>query len=202
MDIVTTVHSLQLLKLVTLFVWHYSCYFPTKIIFNSQRNSFQGIVVTDGEQSFAVFTYNCNMLQWSGLYEHAVIGTNTGSGVEFPAFQNHQLSSLPQVTMVACANLNRGIQWSDVIYKIGDVSGDALQRSRAECVAIYLQDIEHFKEELPTGLPCPCSVFQANIERNFRRHDTDPSYTCFVQRFPSTTGSAQECCYSAESDSS
>ena len=161
-------------------------------------------MVTDGEQSFAVFTYNCNMLQWSGLPEHAVIGTNTGSGVEgnFPAFQNHPLSSLPEATMVACTNLNRGIQWSDVIYKIGDVSADVLQRNRAECVAMYLQDIERFKEKFPIGLPCPCSSRQAFFDRRFRFLYIDLSSICYVQRFPNFMDTAaQKCCYSLELNS-
>ena len=157
--------------------------------------------MTDGEQSFAVFTYNCNMLQWSGLFEHAVIGTNTGSGIEgnFPSFQNHPLSSLPQATMVACANMDRGIQWTDVIYKIGDVSGDVLERNRAECVAMYLQDIQRFQERLQFGQPCPCSFFQAFRDTRFRLNRfSDESYLCYVQRFPTSFGQAQECCYSAE----
>ena len=181
----------------------YSSFISFQPIFNSQRNSFQGIVVTDGEQSFAVFTYNCNMLQWSGQSEHAVIGTNTGSGVEgnFPAFQNHQLSGLPQATMVACANMNRGIQWSDVIYKIGDVSDNVLQSNRAECVAMYLQDIERFKEEFPIGLPCPCYMSQADVDQNFRSYYSDVSYSCYIQRFPNMSGAAQQCCYTKELDS-
>lgn len=162
-------------------------------------------MVTDGEQSFSVFTYNCNMLQWSGLFEHAVIGANVGSGIEdnFPAFQNHRLSSLPQVTMVACANQDRGIQWADLIYKIGDVSDDEAQRNRSECMAIYRRDIELFGNRFPPVQPCPCSISQAQRDRRFffNRISID-SAQCFAQRFPLfRTGAAQECCYSAQFDS-
>lgn len=159
-------------------------------------------MITDGEQSFAVFTYNCNMLQWSGLFEHAVIGVNVGSGVEgnFPSFQNHPLSGRPDITMVACTNQDRGIEWSDLIYKIGDVSDDALQQSRSECVTMYLRDIALFGNEFPVAQPCPCSIFQASFDQRFTVIRSSTSVECYVQRFLFQNGLTQECCYSVLDD--
>ena len=166
--------------------------------------------MTDGEQSFAIFTYNCNQLQWSGLFErHAVIGVNIGLGIEgdFPPFQNHPLSGIPEVTMVACANQDNGIEWSDLIYKIGDVGGDELQRNRSACMSMYLQDIQQFGEvfSFPSVRACPCSVFQAFRDRRFffnRMNSPGRSSLCLFQTFPfDFPGPVQECCYSLQPDS-
>ena len=148
------------------------------------------------------------MLQWSGRPgAHAVIGVNVGVGVpsNFPPFQNHPLSGRPEVPIVARLNEGRGIEWTDVIYKIGDVSQNALDRDRAACVALYNQDIEQFgREVIPAFRPCPCSVFQAAFDRRFvfnfspsRR--SSMSSACFFELF--RFGRVQECCYSLTSDS-
>ena len=167
-------------------------------------------MVTDGLQTFAVFTYNSNMLEWSGRSSgpQAAIGFNVGTGIQgnFPSFQNHPLSTLPGVSMIASLNLGRGIEWTDIVYKIGDVSQNELDRNRSICVANYNQDIQEF--ELPATIrPCPCSLFQALRDRRFvlnffpNRFDaffSDRPSVCFYEflRFPT-----QECCYSRTSDS-
>lgn len=181
-----------------------------------QTNSFQGVVVTDGQQTFVVFTYNRNMLEWSGRpFAHAVIGVNVGTGIQsnFPPFQNHPLSGSPEVPMVANLNLDRGVEWADIIYKIGDVSQNELDRSRSACVAMYAQDIRQFGPStvLPAPQPCPCSWFQVirdqrfipnfspNRFRTFSFNLQRPSI-CYFQLFG--FGSIQECCYSFSFDSS
>ena len=178
-----------------------------------QTNSFQGVVVTDGQQTFVVFTYNCNMLQWSGRPSaEAVIGVNVGVGIEgnFPPFQNQPLSGRSEVPTVACLNIDRGIVWTDVVFKIGDVSQNELDRNRAECVAIYVQDIQQFGLEVsPAPQPCPCTIFQAVRDRRFtvnfspdrfRSFFSDRPSVCFFQLFG--LREVQECCYSITFDSS
>ena len=167
-------------------------------------------MVTDGQQTFVVFTYNCNMLQWSGRPSaNAVIGVNVRVGVEgnFPPFQNHPLSGRSQVPMVACLNIDRGIEWSDIIYKIGDVSQNELDRNRSECIAMYNRDIQLFGSELvsPSFRSCPCTIFQAFFDRRFRINfnfgrfiSGTPSF-CYFQLF--AFGRIQECCYSTSFES-
>ena len=176
-------------------------------------------MVTDDQQTFAVFTYNSNMLEWSGRSgAHAVIGVNVGAGIQgnFPPFQNHPLSGSPQVSMVASLNLGHGIEWTDIIYKIGDVSQNELDRNRSACLAMYNEDITQFGlvvPVLPAFLlqPCPCSVFQAIFDRRFFFNflpnrfrtfafDNPRPSLCFVQRFGSER--IQECCYSFSFDAS
>ena len=162
-----------------------------------------------------MFTYNCEMLEWTGLFEHAVIGYNVGEGVEnnFPRFDNYGLSGQPNVNLVACANRDRGVEWSDLVYKIGDISGDIVQENRAKCLAKYQQDIDNFGDH-PLSLAssravlsCPCSAFQAAFDRrfvfNFIAQPQSSTAFCFFQRFPrrNSNGAVQECCYSALSDS-
>ena len=154
-------------------------------------------MVTDGQQTFVVFTYNRNMLEWSGPSDDAVIGVNIGVGIprNFPPFQNHPLSGRPEVPMVASLNLDRGIPWADIMYKIGDVSQNELDRNRAACLELYNQDIKQFgrMRVLPAPQPCPCSLFQALRDQRFTLSPIQfrPSIMCFVKRF----GPFQECCY-------
>ena len=159
-------------------------------------------MVTDGLQTFVVFTYNSNMLEWSGPSSgpHAVIGVNVGVGVprNFPPFQNHPLSGRPAVPRVADLNLNSsGIEWTDIIYKIGDVSQSVLNVNRATCMAMYNQDIEEFgREVLQAQQPCPCTVSQARLDSRFiiSPNQSRPLSMCYIERFGEFM--IQECCYS------
>ena len=161
-------------------------------------------MVTDGQQTFVVFTYNSNMLEWSGTLNHAVIGVNVGSGIQgnFPAFQNHPLSGLSDVPMIANLSLGRGIEWTDIIYKIGDVSQIELDRNRSACLAMYNEDISQFGRVVsPAFPPCPCSIFQAFFDRrfSFNRFSFEVPTICFFERFGRFR--VQECCYSISFDS-
>ena len=173
-----------------------------------QTNSFQCVVVTDGQQTFVVFTYNSNMLEWSGPFNHAVIGVNVGTGIQgnFPPFQNHPLSGFPDVPMIASLNLGRGIEWTDIIYKIGDVSQNELDINRAACLAMYNQDIAQFgREVFPAFQPCPCSYSQVIFDRRFSVNQNRLSFAvptmCYSELFGSGSFSVQECCYSLSFDS-
>lgn len=151
------------------------------------------------------------MLEWTGLFEHAVIGYNVVEGVadEFPRFDNYVISGQPNVNLVACANRERGVEWSNLVYKIGDISGDVIQENRARCLKKYEDDVDIFGT-IPISLassarPCPCSAFQALRDRRFVfnliAQPPTLNTVCFIQRFRSRGGIAQECCYSTSTDS-
>ena len=74
-----------------------------------QTNTFQGIVITNGYQSFTVFTYHCGMMQWSG---NAAIGFKANSGL----FKIHELSG-SNAKSIACQNLPTSA-WSNVVYQL------------------------------------------------------------------------------------
>ena len=76
-----------------------------------QSNTYQAIAVTDGSQSYAVYTYRCGYLEWSG---GATIGYNGGPVGNF--YANHPLSGSSANT-IACLNSGE-TEWSNVVYNI------------------------------------------------------------------------------------
>ena len=62
-------------------------------------NTFQAVMVTDGNTSFTLFIYQCGDLQWPGFHS-ATVGFSAGS--EFAS--NHWLSGNPNITSIACLN--------------------------------------------------------------------------------------------------
>ena len=77
-----------------------------------QRNTFQAIIITDGiERSYAVFTYRCGSMEWSG--EPATIGFNADEGL----FENHPLSGAPNSRDIACENFPETV-WNNVVYQL------------------------------------------------------------------------------------
>ena len=74
-----------------------------------QANTFQGIVITNGYQSYTIFTYHCGSLQWSG---NAVIGFKATENL----FQIHQLSG-SDANLIACQKSPRSL-WNNLIYSL------------------------------------------------------------------------------------
>lgn len=75
-----------------------------------QTNSYQGIVITDGTDSFAVFTYQCGAMTWSG---NATIGYNAGGS----QFENHPLSGSSNTESIGCMNYNNTV-WTNIVFKL------------------------------------------------------------------------------------
>ena len=74
-----------------------------------QTNTFQGIVITNGQQSYALFTYQCGLLGWSG-------GATIGFTAAGKVYQNHHLSGT-YARNIACLNSKITI-WTNVIYQL------------------------------------------------------------------------------------
>ena len=82
------------------------------ILLFPQRNTFQAIIVTDGSaRSYAVFTYRCGSMQWSG--EPATIGFNADGGL----FENHPLSETLNSRDIACQRFPETV-WNNVVYQL------------------------------------------------------------------------------------
>ena len=78
--------------------------------FISQANSYQAVLITDGNQkSYAVFTFQCGLLNWAG---DATIGFNAGGDY----YENHPLSGLSLSNAIACVH-NDSV-WNNVIYNL------------------------------------------------------------------------------------
>ena len=68
-------------------------------------------MVTDGNNSFTIFIYQCGDLQWSRN------GTTIGFGAGSEFFSNHWLSGTPNVSSIACLNTPDS-QFFTLLYKL------------------------------------------------------------------------------------
>ncbi|XP_064388044.1 uncharacterized protein LOC135336225 isoform X3 [Halichondria panicea] len=178
------------------------------------RNTYQAVVVTDGTQTFAVYTYNCEQLEWEsgqGSSVYSVIGYNINDGNSLFSsvnpFMNHPLSRSKGVRSVACMNNPLRVEWSNLVYLVGNDTG-AGQLARANCINRANKDQSSFQAKSFNSQPCPCSFAQAGRDNRYRfARNTlffitrDTSFFdnfCYVQRFRSTNG-VQLCCYSRQS---
>ena len=75
-----------------------------------QSNTFQGILITNGEVSYAVFTYKCGLMAWSG-------GASIGYSTDGSFYYNHDLSLTSNASMIACGNT--GEVWKNIVSKLG-----------------------------------------------------------------------------------
>ena len=81
-------------------------------IVHFQSNTYQGILITDGTHSFAVFIYQCGLLEWSGS-DPATVGYY-GDG---NFYENHALANTANANTVACLNSPDSV-WSNLIYRL------------------------------------------------------------------------------------
>ena len=153
------------------------------------------MVITDGSKSYAVFTYKCGYLEWSGRFRHAVVGFNMRG-----QFVNHPLSAQREVVNIACLQ-NHTTSWINLVYKIGDREDD-LQRAREDCMRRYIDDHNLFGDisyRRAFRQRCPCSLVQASSDSRFRvdnARSVHHKVLCYTQKFPSNHfGSGQLCCY-------
>ena len=71
----------------------------------------QGLIITNGTKTYAVFTYKCHFLDWSGS---GVIGFNAGGDYH----DNHPLAGRTTANLVACVHLSVDSEWNNVIYDL------------------------------------------------------------------------------------
>ena len=76
----------------------------------SQSNTFQGILITNGNDSYAVFTYECGTLQWA--QSSTVIGFKAQS-----YFRNYPTAG-EDAMFVACVDNAPGTNWRNLVYKL------------------------------------------------------------------------------------
>lgn len=78
--------------------------------FYIQTNTFQGILATDFERSFAVFTYKCGDLDYSG---GAIIGFSDSRFY----YGMHVASERGNAKAIACLNYPENV-WVNVVYEL------------------------------------------------------------------------------------
>ena len=75
-----------------------------------QNNTFQGLVIGNGFQSYAMFTYRCGEIGWSG---NATIGFKGSDNF----FENHHLSR-QDTRLIACINSTSTSSWTNLVYNL------------------------------------------------------------------------------------
>ena len=157
-----------------------------------QRNTFQVVIVTDGEQSFALFNYPSDGLQWSGRGSPAVVGYTTRDA---NFFARHYLSGFHEVVDIATQRLSSNVRTTGRLFY--QLSGDSnLCAGNSICLNWYFNDIVQDSSWTDSIPPCPCSLFQAITDRRYRWDTTTETSLCLVATFPSFASAQTECCYS------
>ncbi len=175
------------------------------------QNSFEVIIVTDGVITFAVYSYDCDNLQWgeSQNTQYSTIGYNINPGSffgsdsdELSSFHDHRISNLPMSERIACSSLARGTRYHNEVYYIGR-SMNTTQLARAECTSMINNDTVYNDIINGTTLRdgCPCNLAQAFRDFAYSFIDMfeltlDPLYRnqyCVTPRFSQTDTIL--CCY-------
>ena len=86
-------------------------YFKLSLLLFIQPNTFQAVIASHGSLSYAVFTYQCDLINWTRY--NASIGYTAGQNF----FQNHPLSRTSNVVNIDCVNQPTSI-WSNVVHKL------------------------------------------------------------------------------------
>ena len=88
----------------------------------SQTNTFQAIVLSDGIQSYTIFTYNCTDLEWAKtnslvIADCSFIGYYTGTDFLEPAFDGLQIDNrTANITQASCSG--SGVSWSNHLFTL------------------------------------------------------------------------------------
>ena len=116
------------------------CELTVLYISNNKENNFQAVIITNGLQSYTVFTYQCGELNWVGL-NSASIGFCASS----TSFANHLYSQQQNVNDIACLNQSHP-PWTNVVYQISRELGDILW------IYICIQTCEYAHKTLTINL--------------------------------------------------
>ena len=90
------------------------------------------MVASEGSTSYAIFTYKCDLLQWTKY--NAAIGYSAGLN----NFANHPLSRTERVINIDCLNYPSSV-WSNVVYNLseGIIKQDKMLIKCVTCIIIF-----------------------------------------------------------------
>ncbi|KAI6645950.1 Mucin-like protein [Oopsacas minuta] len=172
-----------------------------------ERNTFQAAMVTNYEQTYTLYGYNCGDMSWSGSPAYPtspVIGFNAGGVLN----ANHRFSYQPNSHEIAC-RLSMNFTLTIVGYRIS-LNLDEINPAELACIRWFSNDLtinSHLPVTAASAFPCPCNFFQAIVDARYRYDFVARStgiynfnVDCFVSRF-SVSGNFQRCCYDFSSDS-
>ena len=86
----------------------------TKFTFISiQTNTYQAILITDCFETYVIYTYKCDLLQWTGPNgHHAVVGYN----IQGLPVRNEPLSGTEAINTIDCDNQPLS-QFRNIVYR-------------------------------------------------------------------------------------
>ena len=87
-----------------------------------QPNTFQVVLTSSSEVSYAIFTYQCGSLN-PNAYTPSI-----GYSFSSSFFENHFLSEQTNASEIACLNQPSSV-WSNVVYKLNLVNGELIKLS-------------------------------------------------------------------------
>ena len=173
-----------------------------------QTNTYQALVISNGLETFTVFIYNCDLLNWIGRQgSYASIGFSVhGQTEDFPNFENSIFSQKATVKNTACRNMPFNILYSTIVYRVG-VAGTVEQRARGICLERVIREQNTFDVSQQSIRfqfflrDCPCTIFQALRDFNFNLYsESTDGLICFLgtnfQFFLPNGGKfVYKCCY-------
>ena len=175
-----------------------------------QTNTYQAVIISNGLETFAVFIYNCDLLNWIGrVGSYASIGFSVqGESNDFTNFANSIFSQEGTVRQTACSNVRFNVSYTTIVYRVG-VAGNEEQRARSVCFERAMREQNIFRaseQAIQTARSqsflqdCPCTTFQAFRDNNFNLMNEVDEFICFVGsiRFTLPDGKrfVYRCCYS------
>ena len=86
----------------------YMSYYTDRL--SSQNNTWQGLVITDGSTSYAVFTYRCGDMNWA-------FGPTIGFNAAGDYYVNHPNTGSRNGEEIACLNSPTS-EWYNLVYEI------------------------------------------------------------------------------------
>ena len=166
------------------------------------------MVVTDGTLNFAMYTYQCDLMGWSGSGDgfYATIGYNLEG-----LYQNHQFSGTSSAKDIACQSSaddggsvgrrQASSSWFNQVYQLPSAV-DPIQQLRAECLTLEILDIQSNGDiaELSRSLgACPPSLAQVLLDFQFTFNgyvSTESQCYTYIFAAGSFGISSLICCYS------
>ena len=92
-------------------MWNYNqSRSTTHIISYTQSNSFQAVLITNGTKSYAIYTYKCDLIEWSN---EATIGYNAAGDY----YINHPFSGTALTDSIDCVHQPDSV-WNNEIYDL------------------------------------------------------------------------------------
>ena len=101
----------------------YTLYIECVRFFILQNNTFEGVLITDGEISYAVFIYQCGAINWSN--RAVLIGYKSGLIDSDTIARYHPASFSDTALQLGCNDLDTYMHpWENLIYRLPPLGKD------------------------------------------------------------------------------